>query len=102
MAGSGNQPVDLNLRVGIAVSRIRKHQGMSQVALAKQVGVTQAYISQIENGKANLRININTLQAIAKSLGLVKLSVLIQKAEDVPSLKDAISNIKDVSSNVND
>ena len=91
MSDQEPQP-DLNLRIGIAVKRIRKQEGINQVALAKQVNVTQAYISQIENGKANLRININTLQAIAIALGLGTLSKLIERAEQVPPLKDAIKN----------
>jgi DNA-binding XRE family transcriptional regulator len=36
----------------------RKKRGLTQAALAKEVGVTQAYLSEIENGKKEARIGV--------------------------------------------
>ena len=39
--------------VGIAIKRLRKSVGKSQVDLAKSIGISQTYLSQIENGSRN-------------------------------------------------
>lgn len=36
----------------------RKKRGLTQAALAKQVGVTQAYLSEIESGKKEARVGV--------------------------------------------
>src|SRR5215207_9959088 len=36
----------------------RKKRGLTQAALAERVGVTQAYLSEIENGKKEARIGV--------------------------------------------
>jgi DNA-binding XRE family transcriptional regulator len=36
----------------------RKKRGLTQAALAKQAGVTQAYLSEIESGKKEARIGV--------------------------------------------
>lgn len=46
----------------------RKHQQIKMNELAKKVGISPAYLSQIENGKRNP--TIDTLKAIAKELNL--------------------------------
>lgn len=85
---------DLGKRISLIIKRLRQAQGMNQVTLAEQAGVTQGFISQMENGQANLRMNINTLQAIALALGEETLSSLIAKAENVPSLDEAVADVR--------
>lgn len=85
---------DLDLRLGIAMKRQRKHLGLNQKELAEKVGVTQAFISQVEKGRRGSRININTLQAMAIGLGWERLSDLIRAAEDVPPLEQALDNAR--------
>jgi DNA-binding XRE family transcriptional regulator len=36
----------------------RKKRGLTQAALAKEVGVTQAYLSEVESGKKEARIGV--------------------------------------------
>jgi DNA-binding XRE family transcriptional regulator len=46
----------------------RKHKQIKMNELAKKVGISSAYLSQIENGKRNP--TIDTLKAIAKKLNI--------------------------------
>lgn len=54
-------PLHLRLR------EARERVGLSQTALAELVGVRQATISDLENGKSR-RIDFDVLDAIAKAL----------------------------------
>jgi DNA-binding Xre family transcriptional regulator len=49
-----------------AVGPIRRFRKMSQQELAAKAGITQPYLSEIENGKK--RGDVKTLRAIAKAL----------------------------------
>jgi DNA-binding XRE family transcriptional regulator len=44
----------------------RKKRGLTQAALAKEVGVTQAYLSEIESGKKEARVGV--LKELAAAL----------------------------------
>jgi len=44
----------------------RKKRGLTQAALAKEVGVTQAYLSEIESGKKEASVGV--LRDLAKAL----------------------------------
>lgn len=44
----------------------RKKRGLTQTALAEQIGVTQAYLSEIESGKKEARIGV--LRELASAL----------------------------------
>jgi len=45
---------------------MRTQQGLTQLELAKKIGVSESYICQIENGKM---ISIKKLEKLAKVLG---------------------------------
>jgi len=45
---------------------MRNKQGLTQLELAKKIGVSESYICQIENGKM---ISIKKLDKMAKALG---------------------------------
>lgn len=53
---------------GEALHRVRKSKRINQGDLAKRVGITQSYLSQIERGKKNP--TINTLTDISKELNV--------------------------------
>jgi transcriptional regulator with XRE-family HTH domain len=56
-------------RIGRVLKRLRENKGLSQAALAKQSGVAQGYISQMEAGEKK-NPGIETLKKIAKALGV--------------------------------
>jgi len=54
---------------------LRKHRGLTQADLAKQAGITQAFLSEIENGR---KVGTTeTLKSLAKALA-VPLGVLVE------------------------
>jgi len=54
--------------IGFAVSRERESQGLTTTQLAKKVGISQAQISRLENGKQGFRSG--TLERVAKALDI--------------------------------
>jgi transcriptional regulator with XRE-family HTH domain len=54
-------------RFGQDLRRRRKQLGLSQLALARRAGTTQATIAHIEAGRANA--TVRTLEGIALALG---------------------------------
>ncbi len=77
-------------RIGVAVSELRRRQGLTQAELGSKVRLTQAAISMIESGQRTRRVNLNDLQRLACALGYNKLSKLIKLAEEVPEPQVAI------------
>jgi transcriptional regulator with XRE-family HTH domain len=69
--------------LGKAIKEIRKSKGFSQERLAKAAGVTQAALSQIENGK---RPGSSTLQKISSALEIPESLIYAMGIEkgDVP------------------
>ena len=51
------------------IAKIRKRQELSQAALAKKVGVSQARIAQIESGIGTAKISFDVLFNILVALG---------------------------------
>jgi HTH-type transcriptional regulator / antitoxin HipB len=43
-------------QIGEVVAAARRHRGLTQMQLARELGVTQAWISQIEKGKDNAQL----------------------------------------------
>jgi transcriptional regulator with XRE-family HTH domain len=87
---------DLDLRLGVAIKRMRQNKGMTQCELAENAQVTQACISLLENGQRygnNTRVNLKILQRISLTLGR-KLSSLIRLAEDSRGPEDAIAELE--------
>ena len=54
--------------IGRQIRTVRKQQNLSQIDLAVMVGIDRAYLSEIENGHANVTVNI--LYAIADALNV--------------------------------
>jgi DNA-binding XRE family transcriptional regulator len=57
------------------IRALRKHRGLTQAELASQAGITQAFLSEIENGRKFG--TTETLKSLAKALA-VPLSVLVE------------------------
>lgn len=63
-------------RLGLAIAKYRAERGLSQNALARAVGISRPYLTQIENGTRFP--SDNTANAIFRALG-VPLEQLIQE-----------------------
>jgi transcriptional regulator with XRE-family HTH domain len=74
------------MNIGNAIRQIRKNQDMSQAALSGATGITQAALSQIENGK---RPGTGTMKKICKALQMPEALVYVMaiEKEDVPPEK---------------
>jgi transcriptional regulator with XRE-family HTH domain len=53
------------------IKKARKEKKMSQVQLAKKMGVTQGRIAQIESRVGTAQVNLEVLLAILRELGYV-------------------------------
>ena len=67
-------------KLGITIKELRKEQGMSQETFAYESGIDRRYMSDIENGKRNISLDI--LERIADKLE-ISLSKLFQKVEEL-------------------
>ena len=54
-------------QLGLAIRRIRKSKGLTQVELAAKAGIQQRTLSKIENGQT--KTEISTLFSICSALG---------------------------------
>lgn len=62
--------------LGRTIAELRDRHGLSQVALANKVGLTQPTLSRLEKGATNPELH--TLRAIAKAFGLDTPSLIAQ------------------------
>ena len=67
-------------KVGTTIKELRKAKGMSQETFAYESGIDRRYMSDIENGKRNISIDI--LERIVDKLG-IRLSDLFLKVEEM-------------------
>ena len=70
--------MNIHEKFGLAVAALRKEKGYSQERFALEANIARKYMSDIENGKRN--VSLDVMMRIADKLG-VKLSVLLHKAE---------------------
>lgn len=56
------------MNLGTVIKNIRKQRGQTQQEFASSCGITQTYLSQIENN--NKEPNLSTLKEISNNLGL--------------------------------
>ena len=64
--------------LGRTIVRLRKEKGYSQEAFANEAGIDRRYMSDIENGKRNISIDI--LERVCNKLG-IKISELFIEVE---------------------
>jgi len=55
------------MNLGLAVKTLRKNKGLTQSNFCEMVGITQSYLSQVENG--NKEPSIDVVKKIADALG---------------------------------
>lgn len=60
--------------VGANIRWIRQERGLSQTALAERAGLSMGYVSLIEQGNANPRLE--TITALAAALGVSPVDLL--------------------------
>jgi len=60
--------VDIQVKLGERIKKIRKEQGFSQEQLATKSKLHRTYISDIERGDRN--VSIKNIEKIAKALGV--------------------------------
>lgn len=66
--------MDMRKLVGSNTSRIRKEKGLTQEQLAERSGLSQQYISGLENGQRNP--TILTLHELAVAMGVSHLDLV--------------------------
>ena len=70
--------MSLQENLGRTIVRLRREKGFSQEAFANEAGIDRRYMSDIENGKRNISIDI--LERICNKLGM-KMSELFVEVE---------------------
>ena len=65
---------DLAKIFGIRIKYFRMLRGMTQEALAEQIGMSTRYVSDIENGKVN--VTLKTINKISQSLSVEEWELL--------------------------
>lgn len=60
--------MDIKLKVGQRIKEIRKQLEISQEALALKAEVDRTYVTDVENGRRNISVEI--LEKIIKALGV--------------------------------
>ena len=70
--------MSLQVDLGRTISRLRKEKGYSQEAFANEAGIDRRYMSDIENRKRNISIDI--LERVCNKLG-IKISEFFVEVE---------------------
>ena len=73
--------------IGRKVNELRGKLGMTTTELAKRVGISQAQISRLENGKQGFRSN--TLGRIAEALGVKPIYFFIEETGEGEAAESA-------------
>lgn len=60
--------MDIKLKVGQRIKQLRKEQELSQEALALKAEVDRTYVTDVENGRRNVSLEI--LERLIKALGV--------------------------------
>ena len=67
--------MDMRKLIGENTARIRKEKGLTQEAFAEKSGISQQYISGLENGQRNP--TILTIYELANSLGVSHIELVV-------------------------
>lgn len=81
--------------IGAAVRRFRRRVDLSQVVLAQLWGVSQAQISEIESGAAELRLSPRQVQALAKHVNLPAETVLYEMGWPIQNVSVTLGQVID-------
>ncbi len=66
--------------VGKRIKKIREESGLNQIQVAKFIGVDQSYISKIENGERQLRLDL--LEKLANLFGYSMTNLMTDNSFD--------------------
>lgn len=72
--------MNIHEKFGLAVATLRKERGYSQERFALEANIARKYMSDIENGKRN--VSLDVIKRIADKLG-ISLSEFFIKVEEV-------------------
>ena len=72
--------MNIHEKFGLAVSALRKEKGYSQERFALEANIARKYMSDIENGKRN--VSLDVIKRIAEKLE-IRVSDLFLKVEEV-------------------
>jgi transcriptional regulator with XRE-family HTH domain len=64
------KPVSINHQVGRRIKTLREERGLTQLIFAMEIGVDRSYLSDLENGKKSMTVNVLHSVAIAFKLSL--------------------------------
>ncbi len=78
-------------RLGARVRAMRARRGMSRRLLARDSGVSERYLAQLESGKGN--ISVARLRAVAAALGIALERLVDDGAERPPELDRLIEHL---------
>ncbi len=84
---------NLQHKLGRAIRKLRKDRSISQESLSLSAGVDRRYMSDIENGKRNVSIEI--LERISKCLE-VSVSDIIATAENIDFFFKKVEDLKEM------
>ena len=84
--------MDYQERIGKAIVRLRAARGVSQEKMALEAKIDRRYMSDIENGKRNISIDI--LSRIADYFGIA-LSDLVSRAEEHAEYNESNDSLKE-------
>lgn len=84
--------MDYQERIGKAIVRLRAARGISQEKMALEAKIDRRYMSDIENGKRNISIDI--LSRIADYFGIA-LSDLVSRAEEHADYNESNDSLKE-------
>jgi transcriptional regulator with XRE-family HTH domain len=83
------------MQVGKNIRRLRKEQGLDQGELANLVGITQPYLSQLENGERDPSMSLLRKICEELDLSLPELFLLSMDEEDVqPDRREAFEELR--------
>ena len=68
--------------IGLKIAYYRKKKGYTQADLAQQIGMSAAYLAQIERGNRGNSFSLETLYQIADALE-IGVEVLIKSNDDI-------------------
>jgi transcriptional regulator with XRE-family HTH domain len=83
------------MNIGTAIKKLRRRECLLQEELANRIGITQTYLSQIENG--HRKPSLDVLELMGKSLNLplpLMLWFAVEESDIKPDKRDAYNILK--------